>query len=123
VSDEEIERNFKFSLPDEIKAKFPNTEEFFFDLEAEYKKAVAKGKPPRDVLDMSIRLHAQMCIENSEDVYDGWILVKEIDDDILDRVKRYAHCIVKSTDNYRKWLYEDYVRRLKQEIGKAFEEE
>ncbi len=121
VSDEEIERNFTFVLPEETKEKFPKTADFSFDIESSYKKAVAKGKPPRIVLEQSLDQHAQICIENSEDVYDALYLMPELEEDIADRIKRYARCIVKSTENYRKWLHENYTRQLSTKIRQDFD--
>jgi superfamily II DNA or RNA helicase len=120
VSDEEIERNFVYQLPDDIKAEFPNTTEFGFDIKESYERITKEGKKSTKVLDESIAQHVQMCKENSEDVFDARILAKLLKEDIADRVRRYTHCIINNTPNYRKWLEEDYYRRLRLQIQQEF---
>lgn len=121
ISDEEIERNFKYNMPDEVRAKFSKSEDISFDVKAEYKKVMAQFLRSKEVLDRSIDQHAQMCVENSEDVYDAKILSELLDGDIESRVRHYSYCICKSTDSYVKWLTQDYKRRLSAKIWEKFE--
>lgn len=72
------------------------------------------------MLEESIAQHAQMCIENSEDVFDARILARELKGDIKDRIKKYSRCIINNTKNYRDWLYEDYTRKLRVKINEMF---
>lgn len=112
ISDEEIERQFSYKMPEELRAKFSNTNDISFDIKAEYKKAIHLNQRPKVALEKSIAQHSQMCIENSEDVYDAKFLARELVKDIESRVRHYSYCICKSTDNYIKWLEEDYMRKL-----------
>ncbi len=73
-SDEEIERNFKYEMPDEIRKEFSKSDNLFFDVKAEYKKSLSAGERPKEVIKRSVEQHVQMCMENSEDVYDARIL-------------------------------------------------
>ncbi|MGB2128688.1 MAG: DEAD/DEAH box helicase [Flavicella sp.] len=120
ISDEDIERNFSYSLPPEVLAEFPNSKDITFDVKAEYDKAIKMNLKSKIVLDKSIEQHCRMCVENSEDVFDARILSRLLQDDISDRIKKYSYCIIKSTKNYIQWLEEDYKRRLSTMINQSF---
>ncbi|MBP2833524.1 DEAD/DEAH box helicase [Aquimarina sp. U1-2] len=122
VGDEEIERNFKYIMPDDIKEEFGKSSDIEFDVEEEYSKTKKFNLRSLTVLEKSIEQHAKMCIENSEDVFDARILSRLLDKDIEFRVKRYSYCISKSTKNYRDWLEEDYKRKLRSKINQLFME-
>ena len=123
VSDDEIERNFKYIMPEEVRKQFRNSTIIDFDIEAEYANTKIKGLRSKSVLDKSIAQHATMCVENSEDVFDARILSKLLDQDVEYRVRRYSYCISKSTKNYRDWLQEDYNRKLRSKINQIFLDE
>tara|TARA_R100001369_G_scaffold20091_2_gene36826 strand:+ start:6825 stop:8339 length:1515 start_codon:yes stop_codon:yes gene_type:complete len=120
LSDEEIEREFKYIMPPELREQFQNSEIVDFDVEAAYDVVIRKGLKSKAVLEWSMDQHVKMCVENSEDVFDARILAKELKDDISSRIKQYSYCISKSTKNYRDWLEEDYARRLRQQINAEF---
>ncbi len=120
VSDDEIERNFKYVMPEEIRKEFSKSEDVEFDIEEEYANTKKYGLRSKSVLEKSIEQHARMCAENSEDVFDARILSKLLDRDIEFRVRRYSYCISKSTKNYRDWLQEDYGRKLRSAINQIF---
>jgi len=119
-NDEEIEREFVYEMPDELRAKFSKSDNITFDVKAEYKKIFAQGQKSKVVLEKSIEQHAQICVENSEDVFDARILAKELKDEISYRVKQYSYCIMNNTKNYKEWLEEDYERKLRSSISKMF---
>ncbi len=115
-TDEEIERFFVYEMPDEIKAKFAKTDDFSFNIKMKFDEIKEKGLPSRLILDESIEQHAKMCIDNSES-YDGAIdLSRLLEDDIIDRIRRYSFCISKSTKNFLDWLQQDYIMKLRREI-------
>lgn len=120
LSDEEIEREFKYVMPPDLRKQFAKTTDVDFDVEAAYDEVIKKGLKSKSVLDWSMEQHVKMCVENSEDVFDARILAKELKDDISSRIKQYSYCISKSTKNYRDWLEEDYSRRLRMEINTQF---
>lgn len=120
LSDEEIEREFKYVMPPDLRKQFANSENVDFDIEGAYDEVIKKGLKSKTVLDWSLEQHVKICVENSEDVFDARILAKELKDDIASRIKQYSYCISKSTKNYRDWLEEDYSRRLRLEINKEF---
>jgi len=122
TGDEDIEREFKYKMPEEVKELFKNSDHIDFDVKEAYNKTVNNGQKSKAVLDESIAQHAQMCIENSEDVFDARILARELKDDIRDRIKRYSYCIINNTKNYRDWLFEDYNRKLRSKINEMFQD-
>lgn len=117
VSDEEIEQNFKYVMPPEVREKFAKSKIVEFDIEAAYDESISKGLKSKTVLANSLKQHAEMCIENSEDVFDARLLIKDLEEDISYRIRRYSYCISNSTKNYRDWLKEDYKRQLRQLIN------
>ncbi|UTW61998.1 DEAD/DEAH box helicase [bacterium SCSIO 12741] len=120
ASDEDIQRNFKYIMPDEIREKFAKSESIEFNIKEEYKRVIQSGQRPRVAIDNSIEQHTQICVENSEDMFDALQLAEHLYDDIRDRVKHYCHCISKSTTNFMDWMTEDYQRKLKYNLRRRF---
>jgi len=120
ISDEDIQKNFKYEMPEALREKFSKSENIEFDVKQEYKKAVGDGLKSKVVLEKSISQHAQICYENCEDVFDAQILSRELHDEIEYRIKQYSFCILKSSKNYLKWLEEDYKRQLRVKISMLF---
>ncbi len=120
ISDEEIQKNFKYEMPEDLREKFSKSDNIEFDVKQEYKKAIGDGLKSKAVLERSIEQHARICFENSEDVFDAHILSRELHDEIEYRIKQYSFCILKSSKNYLKWLEEDYKRQLRVKISMLF---
>lgn len=118
VIDEEIERKFKYSMPTEVRQKFSNSSNIDFDVEGTYKQVMKSGLRPKVVIEKSLEQHVKMCKENSADSYEARDLAKLLSDDIAYRLRLYSYCICKSTDNYLKWLQEDYERKLSHSFNK-----
>lgn len=119
-NDEEIEREFVYEMPADLRAEFANSTDIDFDIKAEYKKSFANGEKSKLVLEKSIQQHAKICVENSEDVFDARILAKKLKEEIKYRVRQYSYCIMNNTKNYKEWLEEDYERKLRSKISKMF---
>ena len=119
-SDDDIEREFVYEMPAELRAQFSKSENIEFDVKEEYKKVFAQGLKSKTVLERSIEQHAQICFENSEDVFDARILAKQLKEEISYRVKQYSYCIMNNTKNYKEWLEEDYERKLRLSISQKF---
>lgn len=121
-NDEDIERDFKYEMPPELRAEFSKSTaaDLDFDVKATYKEIFAQGLKSKEVLERSIDQHAKICCENSEDVFDARILAKRLKDEIAYRVKMYSYCIMNNTKNYREWLEEDYERKLRLKISQKF---
>lgn len=121
LSDEELESNFKYEMPDDIRQSFLKSETVYFDINKTYIESIRKGESSKVVLKRSIEQHAKICIENSEDVYDALALIKLLADDIDFRIHRYSQCISKSTHNFLEWLKEDYKKKLRFYLRENFD--
>lgn len=119
-NDEDIEREFIYEMPQELRTKFKNSEQINFNIKEEYKKVFAQGLKSKTVLERSIEQHAHICFENSEDVFDARILAKLLKEEIEYRVRQYSYCIMNNTKNYKEWLAEDYERKLRLRISQKF---
>lgn len=119
-TDEEIESYHFYVMPDELRAKFANSLDVTFDVDAEFKLSMENKEKPKAVIDRSIRQHAFMCIENADTITDARKLARELEPDIEYRVKQYAKLLSKTTKNYREWLIDDYKGRLSTLITRIF---
>ena len=122
LSDEDLESNFIYQMPDDIRVSFSNSEVVYFDINKTYIKSIRSGESSKVVLMRSIEQHALICIENSEDIYDALALVKLLADDIDFRINRYSKCISKSTHNFLTWLKEDYKKKLRAYLRENFDD-
>lgn len=121
-NDEEIERDFVYEMPADLRIQFSKSKNIEYDVKAEYKKVFAQGMKSKIVLERSIEQHAAICVENSEDVFDARILAKSLKEEISFRVRQYSYCIMNNTKNYKEWLEEDYERKLRSAISRIFAE-
>jgi hypothetical protein len=112
ISDEQMEREMVYEMPDEVRALFKNSPVIEFDMRLEYTRMMRMGARSKDVLDRSIRQHADMVLQNSSDFRGASELVKILEPDIKSRVKHYSYCISKSTENYLQWMRDEYTRKL-----------
>lgn len=120
--DAEIELYFKYEMPPELRAKFSKTKIVTFDIDEEHKIAIAQNLRSKVVVEKSLEQHANMCVDNTEELYEAKQLAKELHDDIECRMKRYAKCLSHCSKNYREWLIEDYKLKLILLIGKKIRE-
>lgn len=121
VNDEDLERNFRYEMPEAVRAEFAKSEDVYFDMRQAYIDSVNNGQSSKVLLEQSIDQHSKICIENSEDLYDALALVKLLDDDITHRLERYTQCISNSTYNFVKWLNDDYRQRLRTHLRNNFD--
>ncbi len=112
-NDEDIERDFVYVMPDSTRARFGKSEIVDFDIKAEYEKAILEGRKSITAIERSIEQHSQMCITNAETIFDARDLTKFLHDDISYRIKQYSYCMMNSTQNYKDWLMEEYIRKLR----------
>jgi superfamily II DNA or RNA helicase len=120
--DSEIELHFKYTMPPELLAKFSKTADVSFDVDEEHKLAIAQNLRSKVVLEKSLNQHAEMCVDNTEELKEARMLSKELDQDIECRIKRYSKCLSQCSKNYREWLVEDYTLKLTLLIGKKYRE-
>lgn len=130
-NDEEIERSYTYSMPEELRKKFPNSAEIDMDIKAIHQELKSQGLRPKVVIDQSVEQHVRMCRENSTVIEEALALADLLKEEIEFRVRVYARCLSKTSESYVKWLQEDYKRRLKislirnaqHEVTDAFNEE
>lgn len=121
LSDEDLESNFVYEMPEEIRKSFEKSEALHFDINKTYVASIRSGESSKVVLKRSIAQHAKICVENSEDIFDALMLVKLLNDDIDFRIHRYSKCISKSTHNFLAWLKEDYKKKLRSHLRQNFD--
>lgn len=119
-SDEEIESKFYYQMPDEIKIRFSKTAILGFNIKDAYTEVMNNGGKSKTALEYSILQHAKMCIENASNLLEAYVLSGLLKEDIAYRIKQYSYCIMKSSENYLKWLEEDYNRQLKVKIAQEY---
>jgi len=115
ISDEDIERNFRYKMPEEMRVLFGKTkeEDLDYDIEEAHKVIFNSGKKTATILENAAEQHANIVVENSENLAEALGLIRLLDDAIEDRVRRYCYCICNSTKNYRVWAQDEYKRQLK----------
>ncbi|MBI1268287.1 MAG: DEAD/DEAH box helicase [Cryomorphaceae bacterium] len=111
-SDEEIEKEFVYDMPEEVRVRFLNSVIGEFDIKEEYHNVMKAGGKARDVIQLSINEHTLMVVENGEDLLEALELIKLLDKDIEFRIKQYSYCISKTTESYLTWLQTEYRRKL-----------
>lgn len=121
LSDEDLESNFRYEMPEELRTQFSKTANVHFDVQKIYVESIRSGESSKVVLERSIEQHAWICVENSEDVYDALALAKLLGDDIDFRINRYTKCISKSTFNFVEWLKGDYRKKLNAYLRSNFD--
>ena len=115
-NDEQIEREFTYVLPSDLQMKFNGSPLLSFDVKEAHKLAIMQGQKPKLALDLSLQNHLELCQTNSTEVEEALELAALLDHQIEYRVKQYAQCISKSSDNYVQWLIDDYKRKLRMSI-------
>ena len=122
LSDEELESNFIYEMPEDVRKLFSKSENVYFDINKTYISSIRSGESSKVVLKRSIEQHAKICIENSDDIYDALSLIKLLNEDIDFRIHRYSKCISKSTHNFLQWLIEDYKKKLRSYLRQNFDQ-
>ena len=121
-TDEEIEETFVYDMPERLKVLFRVEEMEPFSMKNAYIEVTRKGKRPKAAISFSLDNHVEMIKRVAEDEFHAIELIDELDGDIEQRIRDYTKCISKTTDNYRQWLIEEYLRKLKQGLRLAFED-
>jgi len=119
-TDEEIEEEFVYEYSDEILDRLKGGPSIEFDIAEVYMEVTRNGDRPKIVIDRSIHQHVEVIRFLCDDFWDASDFVKVIEGDISFRVRQYAKCIAKTTENYKNWLQEDYTRKLMSALRQAF---
>lgn len=112
TSDEAMEREIKYEMPEEVRERFKLSPVIDFDIREEYVRATRAGMKSKEVLNKSINQHTTIITENAPDLETALELAKVLEPDIKSRVKHYSYCISKSTESYLEWLRDEYQRKL-----------
>ena len=113
LSDEEIEKSFRYEMPQELRDKFPNSPSIDFDVRAEHQQATSSGQRPKVVIQRSMEQHIQMCLANSHGIDEALILADLLKEEIAFRIRVFCRCLSKTSESYVKWLQDDYKLKLK----------
>ena len=113
LSDEEIEKSFRYEMPQELRDKFRNSPSIDFDVRAEHQQATSSGQRPKVVIQRSMEQHLQMCLANSNGTDEALMLADLLKDEIAFRIRVYCRCLSKTSESYVKWLQDDYKLKLK----------
>ncbi len=122
INDEDLEDNFRYEMPADLRAQFAKSEDVHFNIKKTYVDTIQSGESSKEVLKKSIDHHIKICVENSEDVYDALILMNQLGDDISYRIDQYQKCICKSTKNFIDWLNDDYRKKLRAQLVETFDQ-
>lgn len=120
-SDEEIEREFVYEMPDEVRMRFKNSDVEPLDVKDVYFRLTKAGKRPKEVIDYCIENHLTIIEENADDMWEALDLLELLDGDIEYRVRLYTQCIAKATESYITWLQQEYRRKLETRIRGSFD--
>ncbi len=112
-SDEDIERNYRYEMPEELRNRFPNSETIDMDIKTEHQEAIARHERPKVVIERSLEQHITMCLANSSEIEEALVLADLLKEEIEFRVRVYSRCLSKTSESYVKWLQDDYKRKLK----------
>ncbi len=120
-SDEEIQREFKYKMPAEIREKFSKSENIDYNIAKVYDQLTKQGERPKVVIDQSIEQHYNICLENSSNLQEAKKLAALLDEEIEYRCRKYSHCLAKTTFSYVKWLQDEYKRKLNVKLIQNFQ--
>jgi hypothetical protein len=112
-SDEFIERNYRYEMPEHIRALFSKSAEIDMNIFDVHRRVMAEGHRPKMVIDHSMQQHVQMCIENSGNLEEALALADQLKEEIEYRIRCYGRCLAKTSESYVKWLQDEYKRTLK----------
>jgi superfamily II DNA or RNA helicase len=113
LNDEEIEKNFRYEMPQELRDKFSHSPSIDFDVKAEHQLAMSTGFRPKVVIQKSMEQHLSMCLANSNGTDEALMLADLLKDEIAFRVRVFCRCLSKTSESYVKWLQDDYKLKLK----------
>lgn len=122
--EEDVLFEAEYELPRSLKDKLKNPAKLEeFSMKEVYDNCITQGKKGKEAVDISLDNHFEVVAENSEDMFDGLLLLEDLQDDIERRLKHYTKCITKATDSYLNWLKETYNRQLAQRIRSEMDAE
>ncbi len=121
ASDEEIERHYKYVMPESLRSRFSKSMLIDFDMKEEHRLTQINKQRPILAVERSIDQHIKICIENSSNLHEALQLVHLLEDEIDYRCRVYGRCLSKTTENYIKWLKTEYSRKLKNALLRNYQ--
>jgi len=115
----QMEKGLLYDLPDTVKERFPNSNDFNFDMEHNYYKLYNKGKKTLEAIDISIENHFERIQNNTTNYLDSLELIEVLQDEIKYRLNVYISCLSKASKNYFNYLLETYNEKLHAKLKEA----
>lgn len=94
-----------------------------FNIKEVYYDCIDNGYKGKVAVDQSLENHYEAIMNVAEDYFHGLELMEMLSDHFEHRLKLYTKCITKSTPNYYKYIYETYIRQLRQKLRANLEDE
>lgn len=115
----------------EVEFEFNKASQDLFDLEHlesfnikdVYYDCIDNGLKGKEAVEQSLDNHFNVIHKVAEDYFHGLELMEMLGEHIEHRLKLYTKCITKSTPNYYKYIYETYVRQLRQKLRSNLDDE
>ncbi|MFT7590059.1 MAG: superfamily II DNA or RNA helicase [Limisphaerales bacterium] len=110
-----------YVLTEDIKDRFPLSQDHFeFVMKEHYLDCVKGGIRPSKALDVSVTNHVKLIRSNAGTFPEALELQRVLQGEISWRLKQYTACIAKSTDNFFKWLTNEYNTKLRRALNEEF---
>jgi type I site-specific restriction endonuclease len=110
-SDEFIEINYRYEMPEELCRLFAKSDPIHMDIPETHRQVMSSGQRPKVVIDLSLAQHVRMCMENSSSVEEALHLADLLKDEFEYRIRMYARCLSKTSESYVKWLQDVTIIR------------
>jgi superfamily II DNA or RNA helicase len=118
---EEAVLDQEYILTDDVKDRFPLQQDLFaFSIRDHYLERVRQGERPSKTLEFSVGNHVQLIRANSASFAEAIQLQQALQNEIQWRLKQYTSCIAKSTENFFRWLLQDYNNKLRRALNQAY---
>ena len=111
--DYEMENDYQ--MPEEIKARFLNSEREEFIVRDKYLAALKKGMKPQTVLDESLEEHFGRIKDNAASFEEAMELFHLLGEEIKYRIKQFSK-FINATPNYTDWQYKNYCTKLRSRV-------
>ena len=121
-SDDEIERHYKYVMPEDLRNKFSKSESIDFNVKEEHTQALNNRLRPIVVMERSIQQHVKIIIENSTDLKDAVHLAELLKEEIDYRVRVYSRLLSKTSESYVAWLQDDYRRKVNSALFRNYQQ-
>ena len=115
--DYEMENDYQ--MPEEIKARFLNSEQQEFIVRDKYLAALKKGMKPQTVLDESLEEHFGRIKDNAASFEEATELYNLLGEEIKYRIRQFSK-FINGTPNYIDWQYKNYCARLRSRVSSFF---